>query len=100
MIRQIVPSVIANEIVGVQPMYKPGLHLDSGVGYDPENDMGEWYWVRVQGASINQYTAMFAFCEEAFGAQGGVNWMYDSNSSRFIFTYEKDQMLFLLRWAQ
>ena len=102
-LRRIVPNMIANDIVGVQPMYNPDREnylLDSGVSYDPQGEMPEWYWVKCYNISATQYNAMRKFCGDTFGIRGGDLWTSNDESFQFLFTYEQDQMMFLLRWAK
>lgn len=98
-LRQIVPNIIANEIIGVQPMYNPKFYLESGISFDPCNEMPEWYWIRCRNAYPSQYNAMHKFCEDTFGIRGE-RWTSNDEEFRFLFTYEQDQMMFLLKWAK
>ena len=103
LIRRVMPGIIASDLISVQPMADMFVErLESGVSYDPENDMPEWYWVKCHNSSISKYVEMSNFCKDTFGENGGEHWMsgvYDIHLHQFAFTTEQDQLLFLLRWA-
>ena len=104
MIRKILPSTIARELVSVQPMTdfidKYRLKLETGVSYDPENEMPEWYWVKCHQVLFEQLDEMTAWCKSTFGKVGGDLWQLDISQRTFLFTHERDQMVFLLRWSE
>ena len=108
-------SVIARELVEVQPMTGflsslPSLNamfgestdysLAADVRYDPENDMPEWYAVAVRNATQEIIDEMCKFCVKSFGKDGGENWMVRQRYRQFLFAHERDQTVFLLRWAK
>lgn len=109
LIRQIIPNVVARELVSVQPMSAPSfmdfannysLSLETGVSHDPENEMPEWYWVKCHHVLSDELNAMIKWCDSSFGKIGGELWQLDISQRTFLFTYERDQMLFLLKWSK
>lgn len=112
-IRKMLPSVIAQEIVGVQPMAtninvfnwstetKPDeLHI----GYDPTYNQP--YWVQPELGGLfsrrhERYQEINDWCNQTFGAstEGWNNPRWSASNRKYWFKYEKDRTLFVMKWS-
>lgn len=120
MIRKVMPAMLAQEIMGVQPMnpFLPPPEMTTGEtylyeasDYATKSDEVEYYWAKppqpsiqsmrfstggtLMDGAINTFEEMRNWTTETFGEIGG-SWLYIDN--KFCFTNEADRMLFVLRW--
>ena len=109
-IRKMTPTLIAQELVGVQPMSGPST-IRTGYLDETGRDIGLPYWVEVPwtaGRIFNlksshstntQYQdrsdECYNWCVQTFRAQ---DWARPY-TNKFYFRYEKDRDWFLLRWS-
>ena len=105
MIRKLMPNLIANEIVGVQPMQRPR-SLETGETYLPEKEV-EYYWaqpsvvsiftMKVEGMELSELKPIIEWCTETFGPVGeSSGWLL--SDGKFYFANEADRTLFVIRW--
>lgn len=103
-IRNTMPNIIAEEILGVQPMtYTP---MQTGENYNkaraefwvsPAYDPGlPWEDMVNRNRQINEW------CEEVYGAKG--DWSdphcrWHASNRKYIFHNEEDRTMFILRWS-
>lgn len=104
-IRNIYPSLIAQQIIGVQPMtgsYESLFDLIFEYHVHPRYKFSrKWYIGEVK--SIIDKTVVLEWCENFFGSHpknpdAWCRW-YRYSTSKFYFRDEKDYTLFLLRWS-
>ena len=110
------PNLIANEIVGVQPMQRPR-SLETGETYLPEKEV-EYYWaqpsvvsiftMKVEGMELSELKPIIEWCTselkpiiewctETFGPVGeSSGWLL--SDGKFYFANEADRTLFVIRW--
>ncbi len=106
-IRIFYPTLIAQQIVGVQHMTTGGLHeylLDIKFEYHvhPRYKFSRKWYIG-EAKSIMDKTVVVEWCETNFGSHpknpdAWSRW-YRYSTSKFYFRDEKDYTLFLLRWA-
>lgn len=104
------PSMIANDIVGVQPMFdvvhaemKTGeTYVDEASMYGEANGaLVEWYWVKPGFRFANMHYEIALqedrkqWCIHTFG-DAGQNWEF--NAGKFCFANEADRTMFVLKW--
>ena len=105
--RRVTPALIAQEIIGVQPMaplVKKG--YTTGIDYVGEEDpfAVQWYWVQLSSPfifsikfnKVPPLTNMGEWCKETFG-DDQVTWK--THLSRYSFKEEEMRTMFILRWA-
>ena len=107
MIRKVLPAVIANDLVRVQPMQDLGWRTGEGKGQMHDLE----YWIQApQGAgdifeiSLSHrvqkrnpdIAIMQIWCEETFGMEYATGWY--KQGSAFYFVRETDRTAFALRW--
>jgi hypothetical protein len=90
-IRRVMPTVIANELVGVQPMTGPVASLKIGV--DDRNNVRLRYWVERVTWNQNENKE---WCIETYG-DDPERWY--CRGSCFYFRDERDRTMFILRWS-
>jgi hypothetical protein len=94
MIRKVMPALIANEIIGVQPMAAPKegweLHEDKYNAYPYEAAFVVGMWA-IHG-SATKITKMKQWCEEALTPG---NWYLSTNT--FYFRNAGDRTMFMLK---
>ncbi len=112
MIRKITPSLVAQDILNVQPMTAPLSVTTTGSGRYSEVD--KWFWVKPKRDFFfvfrpGQYTKdisadMVEWCTQTFGEQhlplgadDGREWM--NQESKFYFRTEEQRTMFMLRWS-
>lgn len=101
MIRKIMPKLIAEDIVGVQPM-TGHTTIQTGMTQDIEFP----YWVELPyspgmifnlknpSASTPRYQEYYDWCEQTFKAQD-----WNKVHDRYYFRYEKDRDWFVIKWG-
>lgn len=106
-IRKVMPQVIAESIVNIQPMTVPKLLMETGEGYY-ENGTVYYYWAKISVVafdlrdSVKKNEEILQWCFETYGAPGlwdlndGQRWM--STNAKYYFANESDRMLFVLKW--
>jgi hypothetical protein len=119
MIRKVMPGLVAQNIVGVQPMILPDIPLETGETYvdeasshATEANAVEWYWARLPvpaGAfwnikgTVDHFEQVDAWCEETFGPKmsnenPAFNW--DKINGRYCFKRSEDRTAFVLKWSE
>jgi len=106
MIRRIAPALIAQDMLGVQPMaYPTKLSYTTGADYSIENPFEiEWHWVQTRSPFIFSLkfgkkpplTDMEDWCNEAFGADQTT---WKTHLSKYYFKEEEMRTMFILRWS-
>lgn len=105
MLRKIVPAVVAQEIVSVQPM-QINMSLDV---YEKPIHGARYYCVEVKGWGLG-WTDMENWAKATYGEPGEV-WPQDNflwpeaprwvmNNRTFWFRKESDRTLFILKWSK
>ena len=107
MIRKVMPAIIANDIVNVQPMQDIGWRTGEGKGQMRERE----YWIQppqgvgdifeISRTHLLQkknpdIATMQIWCEETFGMEYATDWY--RNGGAFYFLNEADRTAFTLRW--
>ncbi len=103
MIRKIVPTVIAQDIIGVQPMSDTEMKV--GEGWYEEGKY--FYWVSPP-ASIGMIFAYgsalendcYRWCQETFGECGNKDGIWFYVASKYYFSREEDRTMFIMRWSK
>lgn len=103
LVRKHLPGMIAQQIVGVQPM-----PIDAGAFFAPYKpkslkykfSRAHWY---VAEFDIKYYSEVDEWCAEQFGPHPSnpdawSRWVH-KYSEKIHFAYEKDYVLFMLRWG-
>lgn len=107
-IRKINPSLIASQMVGVQPMsgsagLSPHIFRDKIVSYmeavEVNNIMVDYYAVKIQYGYYFSYTEIQQWCENTFIKEDEPYRWYMRNSNVYLFKSEEDRNWFLLRWS-
>ena len=109
LIRQMYPTVIAQQIVGVQPMTSsgyPSLYLDLTYHYHkhPRYKFSrKWFMGESNHNDIDSLVDIENWCIDNFGPHpmnpdSWCRW-YRYSTKKFYFRDEKDYVLFLLRWS-
>lgn len=90
MIRKVMPSLIAQRIVGVQPMTN-----NLGIfNQFFEKKFNKKYWPYQYYVNVDVFSEVERWCWDRFKGR------YWNNYGRmFVFKREKDYTMFLLRWA-
>ena len=102
MIRKVVPALIAQEIVGVQPMMAP-VAEPTEIGYSEP-----YFWVKPSGIIsiwanvVSRNASILEWCIQTYGPQE--DWTvtdrrWFGSDRKFYFKNEKDRTLFLLKWG-
>lgn len=92
MIRNVMPALMAQQIVGVQPMQTKGVSIfDKAIG---GHSFNEKYWPHIKTISWNQLFEAERWCYQNFRSR---NWR--NQGLHFAFKREQDYALFLLRWS-
>jgi hypothetical protein len=103
-IRQVTPTLLANSILGVQPMTGPvGEIFTMKANYAPlkyKFSRAKWYYADHR---YEDYDAIIAWCTEQFGPRpkrpdAWTRWV-DEHIDRIKFRDEKDYAWFVLRWS-
>jgi hypothetical protein len=104
-IRQVYPQLLAQSIVGVQPMTGPvGEIFTMKASFKPQSkykfSRARWYDADHR---YEDYDDVMAWCTEQFGPRprrpdAWTRW-YDIHIDRIRFRDERDYQWFLLRWA-
>ena len=104
MIRRVMPSVIAQDILSVQPMTVTSsrVELRCGTATLAGSQTGTWFTVYV---SMPFSFAMkpahgiehYQWCVDTFGPEDNVNWF--EKDYRFYFRNEADMSMFVLKWT-
>ena len=104
-IRRVMPTVIANEIIGVQPMTGSSSQIFSlRASYNPLSkykfSRAKWYEANHR---YEDYDAIMEWCTEQFGPKprrpdAWTRWT-DIHIDRIRFRDEQDYVLFMLRWG-
>lgn len=114
LIRKLTPKLIADEIVGVQPMTaNTGSIFDIfdvdrkdsvNVGYSPEYEQP--YWAEPIAGGIfsrrqQRYADIDEWVRKTFGDsnEGWKNPRWSASNRKYWFKYEKDRTLFVMRWS-
>lgn len=124
LIRQIVPGMIAQQIVGVQPMSTDGSSkMELGETHNMDGTV-EFYWVKPsQGPTEHIFSFKYNFpakpderkqrnldilewCSQTYGPRGiwgvdidnpnGTRWF--ASDQKYYFRNESDRTMFVLRW--
>jgi hypothetical protein len=103
-IRKVVPSLIAQDILSVQPMTLPSdkTRLDLGTAYLGGSKEGDWFTVMVGKPFI------FAIKGELKGENKHLNWCkatfnndtWFERDGRYYFRKEEDRTMFILKWQE
>lgn len=105
MIRRVTPALIAQEILGVQPMMPVKRMYTTGVDYSSENPFEvEWYWVETTAPfifsmrlnNVPPLTNIGEWCKETFG-DDQITWK--THLSKYSFKEEEMRTMFILRWS-
>lgn len=118
MIRKVMPTMVANDIIGTQPMHWPGNELETGetyvdeaASYATDENIVEWYWARLPvaaGAIFNMgaygkfVDEVEAWCEETFGPRCSnehPEFIWDKINGRYCFKRSEDRTAFMLKWG-
>lgn len=105
-IRNIMPDIIAKDILGVQPMTDQPLTVG-----EMEHACSTWYWVCPASSPLGifeldktrqYYHDIEAWIEEMCGPQGSwhdpdCRWW--ASNRKYIFKNEQDRTMFVLRWS-
>ena len=101
-IRQIVPTIIASEIVGVHPMSPPFSFGKASIYFTHElHEFGKhllhihFDTFGVLGESVELLDKIETYIVETFGDR-----VQKTNGLNYIFDEEKDLTMFLLKWAK
>lgn len=107
-IRKIMPTILAEEIVGVQPMQNPEWKTGENRGQIQQSE----FWVEppinlnklfdiVGRGKIKKYTPpsfeYYKWCEDFFGPEYVAHWY--RNENRYYFMKEEDRTAFMLKWT-
>ena len=105
MIRNLYPQVLAQSILGVQPMTgSVGEIFTMRASYKPQSkykfSRAKWYYADHR---YEDYDAIIAWCTEQFGPRpkhpdAWTRWV-DEHIDRIRFRDEKDYAWFMLRWS-
>lgn len=107
MIRRVLPAIMADDLVGVQPMQESEWRTGEGKGQmreleywvQPPVGMGQVFAIRSQNfQKRSNIAAMQIWCEETFGMEYATDWY--KQGSAFYFLNETDRTAFMLRWVQ
>ena len=114
MIRKYLPNIMAQNIVGVQPMIveqkiETGeTYEDEASSYATDANTVEWYWVRlpmVPGAIFNidlqqqHLEEVTKWCWDSFGNPQLIDSVWVTMGSRFCFKNAADRTAFVLKWG-
>ena len=116
MIRKVTPALIAQDIVGVQPMITDTAietgetYVDEAASYATEANTVEWYWARLPvdiGAIFNMVSHqqhinnVDNWCRDTFGPPmtTGVDFVWDKINNRYCFKRAEDRTAFVLKWS-
>jgi hypothetical protein len=104
-IRQVTPTLLANSILGVQPITGPVgeiFTVKSKIVSVPKYKFSRAKWYEADHG-YDDYDAIIAWCTEHFGPRpkrpdAWTRW-YDIHIDRIRFRDEKDYAWFVLRWS-
>lgn len=118
MIRKVMPTTIAQDIVGTQPMTWPGAELETGetyvdeaASYATDENIVEWYWVRLPMSAGSFWNVkgtqehieqVDAWCKETFGPRMSNEqpvFIWDKINGRYCFKRSEDRTAFVLKWG-
>ena len=114
LIRKLTPKLIADEIVGVQPMttsvdsifdmYNKDKKDQVLIGYSPEYDQPYWAQPELGGLFSRRqqrYEEIDEWVKKTFGEsnEGWKNPRWSASNRKYWFKYEKDRTLFVMRWS-
>lgn len=98
-IRKQLPALVAQDIVGVQPM-----HLDPKemiIGHEPEQPDYP-HWVEPRNYSRRDYADIDVWLTNNMGPGGwwqGQNGRWCASNRKYWFRKESDRTMFLLKWS-
>lgn len=97
MIRKITPQLIAQELVGVQPMGP--LRKELELGYSAEQSYS--YWVMPKNFTNFDWASMDNWLKEVMGDGGwhDTDSRWIGSDRRYWFKKESDRTMFVLRWS-
>jgi len=120
MVRQAMPVLIAEQIIGVQPMtaetpIETGeTYIDEATSYATEANTVEFYWVKPKEQRISIFNfrnltnnldldiEIFTWAHDTFGAPSDpattVERWFRSNK-KYYFTDAEDRLVFVMRWS-
>ena len=107
MIRRVMPNIIANQILSVQPMALPSskLELRLGTAYLDGSKKGDWHTVFVVlpfifaiKGELKGPNKHLDWCKQTFGEESNDTWFM--RDDRYYFRNEADQAMFVLRWTE
>lgn len=122
-IRQVMPTLIAQKIVGVQPMSTTATPIETGEtyvdeasSYATEANTVEFYWVKPKMPAHNLFTfnstsikerldaetEMYEWAVSTFGKPSDPSekverWM--RSNQKYYFTDAEDRLVFVMRWG-
>lgn len=117
-IRKVLPGLIAQDIVGVQPMMISNYietgetYVDEASSYATEANTVEYYWARLpidvgaiftMGAHGKYVNEVEAWCEETFGPRCSnehPEFAWDKFNGCYCFKSEQDRTAFVLKWSK
>lgn len=96
------PGLIAQEILGVNPMTSRKSYT-TGIDYVDDTSTIDWYWVQsgsptifsMRYGQLPSITEMEKWCKETFDDQ--TTWK--TNFSKYYFKDEEMRTMFILRWS-
>lgn len=93
LIKRLVPSIIASELVGVQPMSYQDVRIELD---EFENIFGDtMYAATVYSWDMTTYVQINKWLDSTMGEK-----RYVIENNKYCFTQEKDRTLFLLKWTR
>lgn len=106
MVRHVMPTILANEIIGVQPMMGPAGSIfsfgEASIYFTHEpHEFGKYILhihfdkFGVMGEGRELLDEIETYISDTFGTR-----VQKTNGLNYIFDQEKDLTLFLLRWAK
>ena len=114
LIRKVVPNLIAQEIVGVQPMsidtnsifdiYSKDQKDQMTIGYSPEYNQPYWAEPTLGGPFSRRhkkYQEIHDWAIKTFGDSNDKwnNPRWSASNRKYWFKYEKDRTLFVMKWS-
>ena len=103
-IRNIMPDIIAEEILGVQPMTSQLMSVGT-----MDHACSTWYWVTPPynldigwDDMVSRNKEIQEWCDEIYGDKG--DWSdpdcrWWTSNRKYIFKNEEDRTMFVLRWS-
>jgi len=118
MIRQVLPSLVAHDIIGVQPMSigTKATPIETGESYINDAGTVEFYWVRPKISSTTLFTfsstsvlkqldsdtEIYEWAVTTFGkpndpSEPVTRWMRSNQT--YFFKDAEDRLVFVMRWS-